>query len=117
MKPYPLAPLNHFTVPFSLTEVLLSSLLNDLSGSFARLCASKIPPQRTRTICIRLCFATRGLPQKQLAPEPSGKTTSGGGPRATLKARISTTLHNPSAQPETQCPNPRALSKRYYSGK
>src|SRR5690348_12309976 len=29
MKPYPLAPLNHFTVPFSLTNLLLSPQLQD----------------------------------------------------------------------------------------
>src|SRR6195256_4593091 len=34
MNPYPFAPLNHFTVPFSLTKKLLSSLLNYSSISF-----------------------------------------------------------------------------------
>jgi hypothetical protein len=29
MNPYPFAPLNHFTVPFSLTEKLLSLIIKN----------------------------------------------------------------------------------------
>jgi len=38
-----LAPLNHFTVPFSLTKVLLSPLVIEFAGLLREACASTAP--------------------------------------------------------------------------
>src|SRR5579863_6650518 len=46
-------------------KVLLSPLLNDLSGSLVRLYASNCPPQKTWTICVRRCPAARDLSPKK----------------------------------------------------
>src|SRR5712691_4611320 len=48
INPYPLAPLNHFTVPFSLTKKLLSPLLCDLTSASSVKLMLLLPPQRTR---------------------------------------------------------------------
>src|SRR5580700_4487432 len=41
MKPYPFAPLNHFTVPFSLTEKLLSPDHQELSFPISQSCPER----------------------------------------------------------------------------
>src|ERR1700687_2316592 len=47
MNPYPFAPLNHFTVPFSLTKKLLSPDLNYSSISFLFALLHRTPDYRT----------------------------------------------------------------------
>ncbi len=47
MKPYPFAPLNHFTVPFSLTNLLLSAWLK-FTLALREAFAPKHPPKELK---------------------------------------------------------------------
>src|SRR5579859_8078707 len=49
MNPYPFAPLNHLTVPFSLTEKLLSPIAKNNSPASSIVApVDRSPPQRSR---------------------------------------------------------------------
>src|SRR5580692_10569837 len=58
MKPYPFAPLNHLTVPFSLTEKLLSLIIKNKFPDLSFRCSSaRSAPSRNAVEpgCVSLC--------------------------------------------------------------
>src|SRR6266852_6073584 len=69
INPYPLAPLNHFTVPFSLTKKLLSPLLRDLtSASSVKLVLRTTPSKDTEAQHDQSALDGGGYGAKLLSP-------------------------------------------------
>src|SRR5713226_666248 len=76
INPYPLAPLNHFTVPFSLTKKLLSPLVCHLTSASSVKLMLRTTPQRTRkhnTIKAPLEVTQQ---ERLLSFAPSGESTA-----------------------------------------
>src|SRR5258708_29538698 len=96
IKPYPFAPLNHFTVPFSLTKVLLSLLLIDLPAFFARP-APQNPPSKNLDNLHQVTSCYHEVCPKKSKALNLAEESSAGGPVATPIARVATTRHNTSA--------------------
>src|SRR5947199_10828234 len=65
INPYPFAPLNHFTVPFSLTKTPFALSLKYSSVSYVLSRGSRTPPQRTVRIRLRTACG-RTLQHKRL---------------------------------------------------
>src|SRR5712692_6909263 len=108
MKPYPFAPLNHFTVPFSLTEVLLSPRLIDLPQVLREACAPTSPLKEPGQLASGHVLRPRGLPQKSRTPEPPRRKLRWRPRSHTNCASCDDVAQHISPNLRTQCPEPYA---------